>query len=692
MQAAGIVGGFMVNNKAALLALLVASLVTTAHAEEFSKGDYHFSTGDEPAFVHRADVPSTWPAGVPGADDQRWRYWLYDVQIDHRGGRERTYVDHVFEPRSVAMLGDAGRFEIDFNPDCQTLAIHRVEVRRDGKWTTRLNPARISLARREGEFENDVSNGAVSALVVLDDVRVGDLVRIAYTIEGANPVLAGQRLDGYHVGYRNPALDVRWRALYDPGTRLAVRGATAKYAPRIDSRADGVEASLARQGVAAVQDYGNYPGWHDPYPWIQVGPEQGWHDVAKWATALYPAVTAPLPADLEARVAQWRRLPAPVARMTAALRAVQDEVRYFGIEMGEGTHRPQPPSETWTRRFGDCKDKAYLLATLLGRLDIKAVPALVSADDGKAVADFVPSASDFDHVIVRATIDGHAVWLDPTIAQQGGDPRAVDLSVLGVGLPIAPDSEGLEKISRPANARDEVASVERFGAAKADGPVSLDVETTYHGALADAARASLIGQRPEDLSRRYTEYYGKRYPKVEAVQAPTIEDDRAADELRVQEHYRLAMPFTEEGDGVRALSVFAEPLDKPLQLPDSMTHPGPLHVGMPGVYRYRVEVDAPAAWNARFGLEAQHRESAAFALDRNVTVEGSRAKLDYVLDLRARDLEATDVDRHLSILRAARDDLSAALRYQVPATLDTRQREDRLKALLRDAVKTGGAQ
>ena len=679
----------MVNRKAALFALLVASSVATSHAAEFSKGSYRFATGDEPAFVQRGQVPATWPAGMPGANDERWRYWLYDVQIDHRGGRERTYIEHVFEPRSASMLGDAGRFEIDFNPEYQALTIHRVEIRRDGQWTPRLNPARISLARREGEFENDVANGAVSALVVLDDVRVGDVVRVSYTIEGANPVLAGQWLDGYHVGYRNPALAVRWRALYDPGTRLAVRGSAAHFHPSIDARADGVEASFSSNGVAAVQDYGDYPAWHDPFPWIQVGPEQDWPDVARWATALYPPATGALPADLEARLGEWRRLPTPEARMTAALRAVQDEVRYFGIEMGEGTHRPQPPSETWTRRFGDCKDKAYLLATLLGRLDIDAVPALVSADDGKAVAEFVPSASDFDHVIVRATLDGHPVWLDPTIAQQGGDPRDVDLSALGVALPIATGTRGLETITRPASTFDEVTSTERFGAAQGDASVSLDVETVYRGALADAARGSLLGERPADISRRYAEYYGKRYANVEVVKLPTLEDDRVTNVLRVQEHYRLASPFGNE-DGARSLSLYADPLDTPLRLPASMTHPGPLHVGVPGMYRYRVEVAAPASWNARFGLESLHRQTPAFDFSRSVEVDGGTARVEYALDLRARDLDAADVEKHLSVLRLARDDLSAALRYQVPVALDAGQRETRLKALLRDAMKAGG--
>jgi hypothetical protein len=46
------------------------------------------------------------------------------------------------------------------------------------------------------------------------------------------------------------------------------------------------------------------------------------------------------------------------------------EVRYTGVELGAGSIVPRPPAETLRRKFGDCKDKAVLLAALLRKLDI----------------------------------------------------------------------------------------------------------------------------------------------------------------------------------------------------------------------------------------------------------------------------------------------------------------------------------
>ncbi|GAB2501068.1 DUF3857 domain-containing transglutaminase family protein [Lysobacter humi (ex Lee et al. 2017)] len=672
--------------RAALAALLLAAL--QVHAEEHVRGAYRFETTSEPDFVVRSDVPAAWPDKAPGVDDARWRYWLYDVQTDHRAGRDRVYVERVFEPRSAAVLNEAGRFEIGFNPDYQKLQIHRLEVRRDGTWTTRLDPARISLARREDDFEQDLANGLVSALIVLQDVRVGDVVRVSYTLEGSNPVLKGQDTDWMYLGYGQPVLDARARMLYDAGTRLAVRQENTAVRPVIRTVAGSVEASVRHARSPAVVYHGDYPVWHHPYPAVQVGPEQAWSDVVDWALPLYPAVTGPLPADLERRIEEWSKLGKP-AGLAAALRAVQDDVRYFGLELGESTHRPHPPSETWSRRFGDCKDKAYLLVTVLARLGIDAVPALVSSGDGRAVAARLPAADAFDHVIVRAMLDGKAVWVDPTRTQQGGDPRRVDLSALGVGLPIAAGVTALVPIERPADRDDGVESRETYRIERADTPVQFTVETTYRGSAADHARRTVGSERNEDLARRYAEYYGKRYGALEHVGSPVVDDDRTANILRVRESYRLATALEAAGN-VRSLDVYADALGAPAQLPKTIRHPGPLRLpNAPGKYRHVIEVIAPADWSPAFGKERISHESPAFAFSRAIDIDGSTTRVTYEFDQGTDEIVGDGVAGHLGEMRSVRDRLQASLRYQLPAAVQAEERERRLRALLRDSLDAG---
>lgn len=649
------------------------------------RGDFRFEIAPMPAYVVEHPVAERWDAAAPGVDGATWRVWLYDRQVDRRGAKSSFFVDYAYEARTTSLLGDAGKYQITFNPEYQQLAIHRVQLRRDGRWSDRLDPDRISLARRESGFENDMADGAVTALIVLDDVRVDDVVRVAYTIHGSNPILDGQDSDTMYFAWQSPLLDARMRLLDDPDTTLDVRRENGAPEPMRRQSADAVELEMRAHGAAAIVDESNYPVWYQPYPRAQASATRSWADVVAWALPLYPAVTAPLPPDLEMRVAQWSRLPNQSERLTAALRAVQDEVRYFGVEMGDNTHRPVAPAQTWTRRRGDCKDKAYLLATLLGRLGVPSVPALASTDEGKAVEAMVPSAYDFNHVIVRSLVDGKPVWVDPTISQQGGQAVASDLSRYGVVLPIAPGQATLETVVAPAGGDAGTEVVERYHPAAAGPEVALEIRTVYKGMTADARRASFASERLSDVSRRYADYYRKRFGELSPVGEPQVQDDRRANVMTVVEHYRLAAPLEAEGGAVSGLSVRADAIEAPATLPSTMDRRGPLRFAVPGLYRHQMRVDVPPGWKPTFGSGSESVQGKYFGYSRDVRIAGNEVVLAYELDVRELDIPGKDAATHVGQLRKVQDTLGATLRFRVPQDSADEDRARRLRELLRGA-------
>ena len=666
--------------------LLLAAGVAQGGEVEHVRGDYRFWVAPVPAFVEQRTVPDDWPADAPGVEDNRWRYWLHDVQADRRTGADAVYEEHAYEPRAASMLGEAGKYQVTFNPEYQRLLIHRVQVRRDGTWHDRLVPERISLARRETGFEQDLANGSVTALIVLDDVRVGDVVRVAYTITGSNPILAGQSSDWAHLGWISPQLDNHLRVLYDPGTEPGVHLENGAPAPRITRGPDAVEVELHAHATGPIVNQDAYPVWYQPFPLAQVAERRSWADVVAWALPLYPPVQT-LPADLEALVAQWKAVDDPHERLRLALRTVQDDVRYFGVEIGDNTHRPVAPGVTWDRRYGDCKDKAYLLVTLLDRLGIQAQPALVSVDRGRALADYVPTAAAFDHVIVRAVVGGDVAWVDPTMTEQGGAPLDSQLASYGVALPVAPGVEALEAIA-PRDAANGIATVERFVHGGKDRPVELEIRTTYRGKSADIARRNLAGQRIEDLSRRYADYYRKRYGPLEVLEHSSIQDDREGNVLVVSERYALESPFDAEGAAIAALEVYGESLQGISALPQSVVRNGPLaFAAEPAVYRHEVRLQMPGDWDPAFGDESIRHASPAFTYQRELDVGDEGVSLVYEMAVAGDDVPLESAEAHLRELRDARESLSMRLRFHAPERLGDQERKDRLEALLRNALE-----
>ena len=666
----------------ALLALLAAAgTVASAGEIEHKRGEYRFSVGAEPGFVDVKQLPAQWDAKAPGASGVAWRVWLFDEQVDRRGGRDHVYIDYAYQAQSASLLGSAGRYQIVFNPEYQKLVIHAVELRRGGQWLDRLNAERISLARREEDFEEDMADGNVTALIVLEDVRVDDVVRLRYSIVGSNPILAGQLVDANNFGWHNPMLSSRLRVLHEPGTELDVRREAGAPAASVRKSADAVEVLLEMSRIPAYTNEGAYPLWYQQYPAAYVAKKREWADVVAWALPLYPE--AALPADLEKELGAWSKLPTPRERVKAALRAVQEQVRYFGAEMGANSHRPTPPAETWARRYGDCKDKVYLLRTLLARMGIDAVPALVSTRRGRGIADTPPAASVFDHVIVRAQVDGTTLWLDPTITAEGGDPRDSDASVYGLALPIAAGTKALQAIDAPAGIKASVEVRERYEPASDGKEVRLMIETVYQGRSANDVRRSFSGARNEEIERRYAEYYRKRFGELAVVKSPAIQDDRDANRLSVAEQYLLKAPFESDGR-VRALNVYAESMDAPSRLPDSIARSGPLYVGMPAHYRHEIQVRMPERWTSSLIEESRAFRSEAFAYERNLTMKDRQIDLVHDLRITHRDMSADKVASHLGELRKVREELSARIPLRLPDGGQRQERDARLKALLKD--------
>ncbi|HEX7915816.1 DUF3857 domain-containing protein [Rudaea sp.] len=670
-----------------LLGCCGASASFALQPEVYESGGYQYTIAPPPAWIARHDIPARWDAAQP-LGEMRWRNWLFDMQIDHRHGARVRYYDRAYEPVSGELVQEAGKYQIWFSPDHQKLTIHRVEVRRDGVWSNRLSPKAVTLARRESDFEHDMANGMVSALIVLDDVRAGDIVRVSYTIEGDNPVLAGLVGEDFVYAWVDPILDRYARVLFDPKAKLIEHRDAGAPKSTQRSSGDALEWTADEHMVAGFIDEGSYPPWYDAAPATSVSESRTWADVAAWARALYPAPKA-LPADLEERIETWKKLSDPMQRLIAALKAVQEEVRYFGVEMGQSTHKPAEPAETWGRRYGDCKDKARLLATVLTRLDIEAHPALVSYERGKAVADLPPAASLFDHVIVMARLQDATIWLDATLTQQRGSPLGRAPGNFGVALPVANGVHDLVKVTMPEAAIDRLKVVEHLLPNASEKGVALEIDSEYAGAAADRMRRRIKVTGSEKLGREFLEYYRRRYGNVEATSAFAVSDDESGNLLKVNERYLLKDPWVGPAVGKRSLDLYADALSSSLTLPKTATRTAPLRIEYPLEMEQKSYVNLPEGW--RWIGEPAQRKLENEAIDYEAKMEQSGRVVSVTQRLRTRRdvVEPGEYPKHFALLREANDLLGRRVALALPEKASERERDQRLESLMRNILDDG---
>ncbi|MGH9511483.1 MAG: transglutaminase-like domain-containing protein [Terriglobales bacterium] len=105
--------------------------------------------------------------------------------------------------------------------------------------------------------------------------------------------------------------------------------------------------------------------------------------------------------DIKQKVAALTSsLPSPVAKMRAVANFVQHDIRYVAIELGIGGYQPHPASDVFMHHYGDCKDKATLMKSMLREMGVDSYYVVINAERGGVTAKTPANVDGFNHVII----------------------------------------------------------------------------------------------------------------------------------------------------------------------------------------------------------------------------------------------------------------------------------------------------
>jgi hypothetical protein len=93
----------------------------------------------------------------------------------------------------------------------------------------------------------------------------------------------------------------------------------------------------------------------------------------------------------------------PYAKMAVLAKFVQQDIRYIAIELGVGGVQPHPAAYIFQHRFGDCKDKATLMGSMLKEIGVDSYYVIINSERG-AVDSSTPAQNAFDHVIIAIKV------------------------------------------------------------------------------------------------------------------------------------------------------------------------------------------------------------------------------------------------------------------------------------------------
>ena len=493
-----------------------------------------------PAWIRDRAIPEATKARIERAQGGV-AYLLTDEQYRTQSDGHDIWFRSASQLTNRSGLESAGQISVTFDPGFESVGLNFVHLIRDGKIIDLTRDTQFRIVEREDDLGDGIVSGTLKAIANLHDVRVGDIVDYAMTTHTRTTLWPGHGF--YHVSqrYSDAVAQRTLRFVWPTGIAPRYKAINSDVSFTTRKTPEGTEWEWIAQDPPALHAEADVPSTAFQWGRVDISTMKDWAELARWASALYKGDDS-LPDDFAARLdAIAKASPAAGDRLTAATRFVQDNIRYVGEELGEGSYVPRRPKTVLARGYGDCKDKALLLAVALRRLGIDAVPALVSSTVGTRLPDQLPSPLEFDHVIVRAVVDGKVIWIDATGSHRGGRGMAIVPSDLGYALPIRAEQTALEKIEGYRDHAGRAVVLEHFTVDEAaDVPLKLHVETRYTDARADAMRAHVAAGSASAVSESNIKFYRERFPGLVESKPLELTDDRDGNVLTMTENYTMS--------------------------------------------------------------------------------------------------------------------------------------------------------
>ena len=536
-------------------------------------------TAPVPPWVEETPLPAVDPDLVRYSSGGL--YWLLaDEQVSWRSDTRFSHVRIAMKVLSRAGLEDAASVRRSFDPRHERLKLTRLDLLREGKRISLRDKVRADLLRREEDLDLGMIDGRLTALIEIPGLEVGDIVDAAFLWE-TEPLFQGYNHSGFFShAYSEPVglsrLVLNWPAEVPFHTTPLAAGVRLTDHP--DGNVRRIEMTRAGHVPARVDS--DMPPETDPWDSVTYSWTRDWNAL--------PAALAPHYGRAQDLPPEWQRevqairsdYEGDIARAYAALRLVQDRIRYVGLEMGADGYFSRDPDVVIANGFGDCKDKSVLLVTLLRALGIEADVALTDLDQGYGLRDQLPAAGVFDHMIVRAVAGGATLWLDGTATFEGGIHKGAASPDFGFALPLTGRLAGrLTPILPDPDTRGRIHVTEDF---RFEGDVLLlDVTTEAFGAPADRMRYSWAMTARADIEDRYLDYYRELYPGIEALRPIEFADNAADNQVRLTESYVLPAGARADSELTDDFPFAADGFNDIFPDPGTGPREAPLYLGSP---------------------------------------------------------------------------------------------------------------
>lgn len=187
----------------------------------------------------------------------------------------------------------------------------------------------------------------------------------------------------------------------------------AKLSPQIQEKDSYLIYSWRFVDLPEILPESNMPPQVQINPTILISTFDNWQDVYKWWQDL---AKDKIKADvaIKDKVRELiKNQSSPEAKVRSIYNFCAQKIRYVAVEYGQAGYEPHFASDIFKYKYGDCKDQAILLVSMLKEAGLGAFPVLIATKEHYNLNEDFPAIL-FNHCIAAVSLNDKIIFLDPT--------------------------------------------------------------------------------------------------------------------------------------------------------------------------------------------------------------------------------------------------------------------------------------
>ena len=383
----------------------------------------------------------------------------------------------VFQPLTDEAAAAAREYAFGYQADSETVQLRAAKVyRKDGK---------VDEAIESGESPADdpalaTYTSARTFYVHFPRLGAGDVVELRYRIDDVTP--RNDFADAFgEIAYlqsTEPVLSSEYVLRAPKGRRFTLFVSPLEGVTREERDEDDLHVIDVRaQDVPPIAVEPSMAPLTEVLAHVHAETWGSWDDVARFYAGLSKDAFV-ADDEVRARVAKLTAgLDDPAAKVRAVYGWVVQRTRYVALEFGIYGFKPRRAAQTLARGWGDCKDKATLIVTMLREAGIDAQIVLVRTGMRGGFETAPPGLAPFDHAI--AYVPSLDLFLDGTAEYTGStELPSMDRGALALVVDAAGTGKLVHLPDPPADATRRTRRVEATLAPDGSAQVELHLQTT----------------------------------------------------------------------------------------------------------------------------------------------------------------------------------------------------------------------